>query len=442
MSDSLSSEIPVSVGGRVASAAGQLDCLLRADFCPSLNRWVYWMKDPCWSVVLATGLSLAVGLFVNPVVLLLTAVLVLLGGLAAVLPWLTVRGLDCEVSVDQSRGRVGESLGVRLRIQNRRFWPAWGVSLSGGFPSTREDFAADVTATSAGVALARIPGRSEVEYVWRMTPVSHGSYPLSIPRLETAFPFGIFRAGRAVRVAGRAIVWPATIPLSGLPDAPAESGREEVMSDRTAGETGELLGTRLFRAGDSLRRVHWVQTARLQQLVVSERQSAAGSAVQVSVDTAAESYPGEPLGKLCRGGTWELVIRTAASVCESLHQQHGRVELLLGGRRYEAGESGLAFRQLMDALSTAEPVSLQAAADGQRLGLRGGGAVIRISTPAGFSRGDGIHGVVGYHDRCICVSADNRSADNAVSGNWKPIRGTAQLEERLPRLWKELCHVR
>jgi uncharacterized protein (DUF58 family) len=65
------------------------------------------------------------------------------------------------------------------------------------------------------------------------------------------------------------------------------------MSDRTAGETGDLLGTRLFRAGDSLRRVHWVQTARQQQLVVTERQSPAGSVVRVCVDTAAESYPGE-----------------------------------------------------------------------------------------------------------------------------------------------------
>jgi len=440
MSDIFSNDLPAVVGSRVSHAAGQLDRALRTDFCPWANRWVYWMKEPFWCVVLAAVLSLAVGLLINPVALLLTAVLVLLGGLAATLPWLTMRGLDCVVSVDQSRGRVGESLGVRLRIRNRRFWPAWGVSLSGGFPTNHLDLATNPKASS-GVALARIPGRREVEYVWRMTPVSHGSYPLAIPQLETAFPFGIFRSSRAVRVEGRTIVWPATVPISGLPDAPAEAGREEVMSDRTAGETGDLLGTRLFRAGDSLRRVHWVQTARQQRLVVSERQSPAGSVVRVCVDAAADTYPGELSGGLCRGGTWELVIRVAASICESLHQQHGRVELLLGSKRFEAGESGLAFRQLMDALSTAEPDPSMNRTTGQRVAM-GCGAVIFISTPAGIARGGALSGSFGLQGRGICVSSGDQSGGTTGIGAWKRIHGTEQLGTHLPRLWKELCHVR
>jgi len=441
MSDVVSSDLSGFAGDRAANVVCQLDRALRADFCPWANRWVYWMKDPFWCVVLATGLSLAVGVFVNPVVLLLTAILVLLGGTAALLPWLTMRGLDCVVILEQSRGRVGESLGVRVRIRNRRFWPAWGVSLSGGFPTKRAELTGGV-GPAGGVALARIPGRVEVEYVWRMTPVSHGSYPLAVPRLETAFPFGIFRSGCVVRVEGRTIVWPATVTLSGLPDAATEAGREELMSDRTAGETGDLLGTRLFRAGDSLRRVHWAQTARQQQLVVSERQSPAGSVVRVQVDTAAESYPDELSGGLSRGGTWELVIRTAASVCESLHRQHGRVELSLGGKRWEAGESGVAFRQLMDALSTAEPETVATVGSGRRTGCRGGGALISISTPTGIARGTAAGTFTGLYERGLCVTAVDESGDEIPRGNWKCIQGAAQLETCLPRLWKELCHVR
>ncbi|MFM7058336.1 MAG: DUF58 domain-containing protein [Planctomycetota bacterium] len=441
MSDVASSELPAFAGSRAVTAAGRLDRVLRADFCPWANRWVYWMKAPLWCVVLATGLSLAIGLFVNPVVLLLTAVLVLLGSLAAVLPWLTMRGLECVVSLDQSRGRVGESLGVRLRIRNRRIWPAWGVSICGGFPTAREDLGASER-LATGVALARIPGRADVEYMWRITPVSHGSYPLSVPRLETGFPFGIFRSSREVRVEGRTIVWPATVSLSGLPDAPLEAGRDELMSDRVAGETGDLLGTRLFRAGDSLRRVHWAQTARQQQLVVTERQSSAGSVVRVQVDSSADSYPNEQGIGQCRGGTWELVIRTAASICESLHQQHGRVELLLGAKRWEAGESGVGFRQLMDALSTAEPAAAVMSDVGQRGLFRGAGAVIRISTPAGLAGGrfNGCAG--GGQERGLCVSAVAVAGSGNSSGGWKCLDGIEQLETRLPRLWKELCHVR
>jgi uncharacterized protein (DUF58 family) len=441
MSDAVSSELTAFAGSRTVNLAGRLDRVLRADFCPWANRWVYWLKDPFWCVVLATGLSVLIGVFVNPVVLLLTAVLVLLVSLAAVLPWFTMRGLDCVVSLDQSRGRVGESLGVRLRVRNRRFWPAWGVSIGGGFPTSREDLTAG-TRSASGIALARIPGRAEVEYIWRMTPILHGSYPVSVPRLETGFPFGIFRSSRLVRVEGRTIVWPATVSLSGLPDAPVEAGREELMSDRTAGETGDLLGTRLFRAGDSLRRVHWAQTARQQQLVVSERQSSAGSVVRVHVDTAAESYPDENSRGQCGAGTWELVIRTAASVCESLHQQHGRVELVLGVKRWEAGESGLAFRQLMDALSTAEPEAAVMPGVVPRGMFRVGGAVIRISTPAGVARGSFPGLAAGLQERGLCVSAVDDAGSGNASGGWKSINGPEQLETRLPRVWKELCHVR
>ncbi|MEY2727718.1 MAG: hypothetical protein RLZZ458_3585 [Planctomycetota bacterium] len=430
-----------SVYGRMVRAADRMDRVLRSDFCPSLNRWVYWLKDPFWCLLLALGLSMVVGIFVNPMVLLLSGVLGALAALAAVLPWLTMRGLECSVSVEQSRGRVGESLGIRLRIRNRRVWPAWGVALTGGFPAAvgEDQF---LSGGGVGLALAKIPACSEMEFVWRLKPGTHGSYPADIPQLETGFPFGIFRARRPVNVEGRAIVWPATVILSGLPDAPAAGGQEESLSDRAAGESGDLLGTRLFRAGDSLRRVHWAQTARQQQLVVSERQSQGGSLVRVLVDSRRESYCGADAGTGGRA-LWELVVRTAASVCESVHQQHGRLELVLCGRRYETGESVQGFRQLMDALSTAEPCDESTgAARMTRRALRGG-VTFTVSTLVGIRRGLDAEGVVGLGGRRICVSAGEPSADSgAISGDWKRIHGSLELAARLPRLWKEYCHVR
>jgi uncharacterized protein (DUF58 family) len=438
---SVSKVFKESVWGRVLRAADGADRILRSDFCPSLNRWVYWLKDPFWCLVLALGLSMVVGIFVNPMVLLLSGVLGVLGLLAAVLPWFTMRGLECCVSVEQSRGRVGESLGIRLRIRNRRIWPAWGVALTGGFPkAVGEDRAG--SGGSVGLALAKIPARSEMEFVWRLKPGTHGSYPADIPQLETGFPFGIFRARRPVNVAGRAIVWPATVMLSGLPDAPTAGGQEESLSDRAAGESGDLLGTRLFRAGDSLRRVHWAQTARQQQLVVSERQSQGGSLVRVLVDSRRESYCGADAGAGSQA-LWDLVIRTAASVCESVHQQHGRVELVLCGQRYETGESVQGFRQLMDALSTAQPRD-ESTGVGRitRRALRGG-VTFTVSTPEGLRRGLDAEGAVGLGGRRICVSAGEAGADiGAISGDWKRIHGSIDLAARLPRLWKEYCHVR
>jgi uncharacterized protein (DUF58 family) len=420
-----------------------MDGVLRADFCPWANRWVYWIKDPFWCLLMAVGLSAAVGIFVNPMVLLFSVVLGVLGILAALLPWLTMRGLECSLSLEQNRGRVGEVLGIRLRIRNRRIWPAWGVALTGGIPvggSLSECGGTD----AAGIALAKIPGRSEMEFVWRMRPSVHGSYPSGNPAMETGFPFGIFRARRFVDVKCRAIVWPATVAMNGLPDSPVLSGQEESMSDRSAGESGDLLGTRFFRSGDSLRRVHWAQTARQQQLVVSERQSVGGSLVSVFVDSRQESYVASVEGGIGSGFSWELAIRVAASVCESVYQQHGRVELELCGRRYETGESIQGFRQLMDALSTASPgtgdVGFGVA---ERRGMRGG-VLFTISTPEGIRRGFAEaagRGLVA--ERRICVSSGSENADSdLIPAGWRVIRDGRELGSQLPRLWKEFCNVR
>lgn len=133
--------------------------------------------------------------------------------------------------------------------------------------------------------------------------------------------------------------------LNGLPDLTESQPSEEHLTDRRAGDLGDLLGTRLFRQGDSLRRIHWSQSPRHQRLVVTERQAGVEARVRLRVDAAAEHHVGSgPDSSL----NWTL--RVAASICEILNSEHAHVDCVIGGEVICLSHSG-GFRRLMDRIA-------------------------------------------------------------------------------------------
>ena len=319
--------------------------MLSADFCPWANRWVYWLKNPFWLLILAIVGSALCGAFLNPMIFGLTALLLVVTLIGAALPWLAIRKISCQVAFDIKRVRFGEPALVRLRIHNRSWFPVWGLSLVDGFTTSTHDNAA--IDSDDGIAFGRVRGRSSIEYTWPFIAKQRGLYPVQHEaHVETSFPFGLFRARRPADVSGRLVVWPETTDLAGLPEASESEMIEEHFSDRREGEFGDVLGTRPFRHGDSLRRVHWAQTARQQSLIVTERQAPVTTVARVVLDLSPESHPEET-----RHQTVEQSVRVAASVCESLHNQHCKVELQIGNDLCMGDQNTSGLHRIMDALS-------------------------------------------------------------------------------------------
>ena len=272
-----------------------------------------------------------------------SGVLIVAGILASVLavgiawPWVSMRGIRCELSFAQHRVREGETVAAVLRVQNRFPWPVWGLVLERGLTHQEGD--------SGQVALARVNGWTSSVFNWDFVPQQRGVYPLATPELATGFPFGLFRAACHASIDRELIVWPHTVPLHSLPDAFEIDPRDERHSDSLVGDAGEVLGTRGFRQGDSLRRIHWPQSARHQRLIVCERQAPATCAVALAVDL--ESVARMPAMR----ASLEQVIRVAASVCESLHRLHADVECRIGCDLFRVGGSATGLRRLMDFLA-------------------------------------------------------------------------------------------
>lgn len=422
---------------------GWLERTLNSDFCPQFNRFVYWMKEPFWCLVMALLLSLVVGLLLNPAALLVTAVLLLAGVVGGIFPRLSLGGLECELTFDQQRGRAGQPLLVRLRILNRRPWPAWGLSLTRGFTADSwlgaESAAGSDRSELWGVSLGRVPALSQVEFSWPFVPPQHGVWPSMAPELETGFPFGMFRARRSVICRGTAIVWPAEGDLRGVPEVVSRETHDDCVSSQRPGDAGDLLGTRPFRRGDSLRRVHWIQTARQQQLIALERQSQAKSRVVLQLDTSLSSHVQSVEADQPGGCNRSLLLAgmVAGQVCESLHRQDCELEVRVGTQVLSSGGTVVGFRRQMDAISAARlsPDGPGGPGAGLRLSGCAGDEVILVTTTRAIQQSPQLV----WRNRVICVDAGGEGRVS-VAGVWIGVAGLAGVERDLPRQWREVCH--
>ena len=101
--------------------------------------------------------------------------------------------------------------------------------------------------------------------------------------LEVVMPLGFFVKSKVVLDRREVLVYPRLLPASAMTAEGRERGRyTENFDDR--GREGEVVQLRTFREGDDTRQMHWKQTARQQQPIVTDRQRRAADPVFFVVD--------------------------------------------------------------------------------------------------------------------------------------------------------------
>jgi uncharacterized protein (DUF58 family) len=125
--------------------------------------------------------------------------------------------------------------------------------------------------------------------------------------LESKGPFGLFRTRSTVTAPGEVLIYPAYHPLKRLRLFEKREFAEQ--SSLRVGRGSQVIGTREYRTGDSLRQIHWRSTARTGQLVVKEFSDDEQQAFTIVLDLQADLAIGA--GKF---STFETAIRLAASI--------------------------------------------------------------------------------------------------------------------------------
>lgn len=217
------------------------------------------VRQPVVVLSLATVAALLVFVMATP------RVLPILGGLVATLligiigPWLSLAGLRGRLSFDAERCRVGD------RVTYVATMTRFGRRLS-QLPHVAWATTADVTSESAS-----------------LVPRRRGRFPTKEtgPTIESDWPFGIATARTALEVSRPLVVRPIThavrfpvgVVMARRPGRDASTG--------LPGSAGDVLGLRDYRAGDSIRSIHWAQTARQGEVVVCERPGTAAPRVRI-----------------------------------------------------------------------------------------------------------------------------------------------------------------
>lgn len=317
---------------RLGRLRSRLQVAARHDFCPALSRRVRRaVHQPLGMLLLTAGVAALCGLAVHPRVFALAGGLLAVAAAGVCWPWLTVRGVRAAVRFDQDRAVDGAEVGVSATITNHLPWPAWGLGLRQG----RDEPA---------VGLPGVGGRTRAVCRWVFAPPGRGEYPSAPPAVVTGFPFGVWEAGRVAAAEGRLVVWPRTFPVGPVPSAGDEADGGTTARQRV-GATGEVVGVRPYRRGDSPRRIHWPQSAKHDRLVVCELQPTARPAVLVVLDTDSAAHTPGP------DGSFEWAVRVAASLARGWLEDGAAVGLVWAGGVVPVNAGAAQVNGLMDALA-------------------------------------------------------------------------------------------
>ena len=227
--------------------------MLTTDFFPSANRFVYWLKEPVGWFVLATCVSVIIGLYFAPIGWTLAAALSSVIAVGMVWPAIAVRAVSCSLRPCVPHVHEDDPCELQFTIRNRIPMPLWGLSVEGFLDRTSGSPDIEKIPT---IALAFVRALTTSTYRFSIHPDFRGRYPDGDAMLTCSFPFGIWTAKRSLEDVAPITVWPKVFPIRGQTDLSGRNAAQQGDGNRT-GRAGNFIGLRDYRIGDSLRDVNW-----------------------------------------------------------------------------------------------------------------------------------------------------------------------------------------
>ena len=215
------------------------------------------------SIVLALALLIGLGTGTREFYFVVFCILLFLlyGILSALTAALSLR---CIQSLDSPQAVRGERVGLRAYMEGLLVLPAV-VRLQVQLPGT----AAPVSDRLFQFTL--LPGRRRPFFTMQLACPHRGVWPVGVDRVRVYDIFGLFRLpllhkGALGIIEQGLTVYPQLFEMDGASLSPAlvteDSSSRPVVTDH--GDS--FAGTRSYRDGDSLKRIHWIQTVRTREL--------------------------------------------------------------------------------------------------------------------------------------------------------------------------------
>jgi uncharacterized protein (DUF58 family) len=272
----------------------------------------------------------------------LTVIVILLGlglsaaGLARSWSYYSLKGVSCSRQLVENRAFPDEFLDLELGVANRKLLPLPWLEVRDEVPAGAVDDLSVETASRPGYELINrstsMLWYSAAKWKYRVHCIKRGYYKLGPLKVSSGDIFGLYPRTAIQPVEDYIIVYPRIyafndIVVPSLFPMGGEKSTKPIFEDPT-----RLAGIRDYRAGDSLRRIHWRASARRQQLEVKVFEPT--STLKVAIFMAMDSFQ--------NNGIWqeedtELGISTAASLASFLNGKKGQIGLWVNSNLADSG---------------------------------------------------------------------------------------------------------
>ena len=262
-------------------------------------------------------------------------VLLLVLPLAATAMLATTRlQLACHRTLEPRRISAGSLVRVTLRLDNlsRRPTPALFAEdlVLPGSDSTA-GAGGDGWASAPHFALDRLGGGATRTMTYSLRPPGRGLYELGPLAVRLCDPFGFCELPRMFQAVDRLLVTPEVVTLPRIDPTGRLTAGITARAGRAGGSGDDDVGTRPYRPGDELRRVHWRTTARIGELSVRREEQPRQGSVTVVLDTRASAWPPGTARGVDAGpaeGGFETAVSVVASITVALAATGTGVRLL------------------------------------------------------------------------------------------------------------------
>lgn len=228
--------------------------------------------------------------------------------------------LELERSIDVERVTQGKPVEVRLRVTNRggHIEQLW---LQDKLPPGLERLDGETS------LLAELPAGAHLELRYRVQG-GRGFYRFVNVQSTLSDRLGIMRWSQELPAPGRIFVLPEMTRLKHVAIRPLQTvGYSGIIPARQGGAGVEFLGVRAYQAGDPLRRINWLASARHRQALFSnEFEQERGANVGLILDARIRSDI-----DTSQGSIFEHAVTATASLAQALLNDGNRVGLLVYG---------------------------------------------------------------------------------------------------------------
>ncbi len=267
---------------------------------------------------------------------------------SAIFPWWSLKSLRIERQIlvphrDRASPTEDGTVEVRLKVRN-------AGRLARYFIKVVDDCPLDEPGKHRKVFFVPSLRPGVIEPLsYTVTCYRRGHYEFATASLETAAPLGLFIRRRHYDLPLNVTVYPAYYEMNAMASASeswADQGQTAISSAAT-----EFYGSREYHHGDSLKHIHWRNTARLGQFVVKQFEEARHGAVAVAFETKLDHGVG-------RETTLEYSVKIAASLAR-YSESSGRGISILAGPTPLSGTNWLDAMDYLAGITIGTPASLE-----------------------------------------------------------------------------------